>query len=59
MRTDYRDAMAESGRPVKKLLLMFRQEMMMAHRGTQVEAVEKEKSLDSRHILKADHKEMY
>lgn len=53
MRTDYRDARAESGRPVKKLLLMFRQEMMMAHRGLKIEAVEKEKKLDSRHILKA------
>lgn len=51
MRTDYRDARAESGRPVKKLLLVFRQEMMMAHRGPQMEAVEKKKVIDSRHIF--------
>lgn len=32
LRTDYRAARAEAGKPVKKLLLMFRLEMMMTDR---------------------------
>lgn len=32
LRTDHRAARAEAGKPVKKLLLMFRLEMMMTDR---------------------------
>ena len=42
LRADYWVARAESGRSVKKVLLMLRREMTMAHRGPQMEAVERE-----------------